>query len=329
MEKKLWVFKTVEDADRASRSVDNYNDELSSKYNYDSNVKNYKNIKIGDKIILIDKKKILGFAQIENIDISNGKKTIRRCPNPDCRSTNIEQRKTLKPLYRCNRGHVFDFPTETVMDVRKFTAYYPNNFKPIGTDNSSLHQLKPYYTNGYNRNNSIQLLSEQVLNLFDPSVQLVSADIRPLANEGKPKGNNSDNYQSNNIDERSSVYRQIKERRGQQKFRTDLFERYGVICMMTGCGIKDILEAAHINPYRGINDNHLDNGLILRADIHTLFDLDLIGIDPQTLAVHCHPKIVDEYGNIHKKQLLYRDNSKPSMEALSTRWKIFNNNRSQ
>ena len=32
-------------------------------------------------------------------------------------------------------------------------------------------------------------------------------------------------------------------------------------------------------PYRGTKDNHPDNGLLLRADIHTLFDLDMIGID--------------------------------------------------
>jgi HNH endonuclease len=34
----------------------------------------------------------------------------------------------------------------------------------------------------------------------------------------------------------------------------------------------DILEAAHISPYRGEEDNHPENGLLLRADLHTLFD---------------------------------------------------------
>jgi hypothetical protein len=329
MEQYLWVLKTVGDADRASRSVDHYNDELSSKYNYDSNVKNYKNIKIGDKIILIDKKKILGFAQIEDIDISDGKKTIRRCPEPECHSTNIEQRKTLMPPYRCNRGHVFDLPTEIVTDVKKFTAYYANTFKPIGTDDTSLYRLRPYYSNGYNRNNSIQLLAVQALNLFDPSVRPVTARMRPSAVEGNIDENGSYDYESNNADERPHVYRQIKERRGQQKFRAALFDRYGVICMVTECEIKDILEAAHINPYRGLNDNHLGNGLIMRADIHTLFDLDLIGIDPQTLTVHCHHKIAAEYGNFHKKQLHCPEDRKPSMAALATRWKIFNENTSQ
>ena len=56
-------------------------------------------------------------------------------------------------------------------------------------------------------------------------------------------------------------------------------------CMVSGCQLVDLLEAAHIRPYRGENDNHPSNGLLLRADLHTLFDLDLLGIDPETLLV--------------------------------------------
>jgi len=33
-------------------------------------------------------------------------------------------------------------------------------------------------------------------------------------------------------------------------------------------------------PYRGIHTNDLDNGLLLRADVHTLFDRGLLRIDP-------------------------------------------------
>ena len=51
----------------------------------------------------------------------------------------------------------------------------------------------------------------------------------------------------------------------------------------------DIVEAAHIWPYRGRDDNHPDNGLLLRADLHTLFDLDLMGIEPDSLETRLHP----------------------------------------
>jgi hypothetical protein len=78
-------------------------------------------------------------------------------------------------------------------------------------------------------------------------------------------------------DWRVSAFRQIKERRGQQKFRNILRERYGESCMVSGCCLMDVIEAAHIAPYRGEKDNHPANGILLRADLHTLFDLDLLG----------------------------------------------------
>ncbi len=39
------------------------------------------------------------------------------------------------------------------------------------------------------------------------------------------------------------------------------------------------LEAAHIIPYRGPQTNHPTNGLLLRADMHDLFDLGLVAVD--------------------------------------------------
>ena len=84
-------------------------------------------------------------------------------------------------------------------------------------------------------------------------------------------------------DRRGLIWRQIKERRGQQSFRDALRKRYGDRCLVTGCRLLDVLEAAHIRPYRGENDNYVGNGLLLRADIHTLFDLNLLGIEPQQM----------------------------------------------
>jgi HNH endonuclease len=43
-----------------------------------------------------------------------------------------------------------------------------------------------------------------------------------------------------------------------------------------------------IRPYRGDHDNDPKNGLLLRTDLHTLFDLNLLGIKPDTLTVIIH-----------------------------------------
>jgi predicted restriction endonuclease len=45
------------------------------------------------------------------------------------------------------------------------------------------------------------------------------------------------------------------------------------------------LEAAHILPYRGRHTNHTANGLLLRSDLHTLFDLKLIAVDVEGMTL--------------------------------------------
>ena len=86
-------------------------------------------------------------------------------------------------------------------------------------------------------------------------------------------------------DERERAFRAIRLRRGQAAFRSALMEAYGRRCAITGCAVEDVLEAAHITPYVGSLTNHVSNGLLLRADLHTLFDCGLLAIDPKTRRV--------------------------------------------
>ena len=83
------------------------------------------------------------------------------------------------------------------------------------------------------------------------------------------------------------VERQIRERRRQERFRDLLRARHGNRCLVTGCAVLAVLEAAHIKPYRGEDDNHPENALLLRSDVHTLFDLDLLGIEPDRWRLSC------------------------------------------
>lgn len=130
-------------------------------------------------------------------------------------------------------------------------------------------------------------------------------------------------YSPQAFDSRPLVKRQIRERRGQRQFRKDLRQRYGTRCLVTGCAVLAVLEAAHIVPHRGENDNHAENGLLLRADIHTLFDLDLLGIQPEQLRVELHPDITKEYRDITGKSLNCASDRRPSHEALRLRYKRF------
>jgi putative restriction endonuclease len=86
-------------------------------------------------------------------------------------------------------------------------------------------------------------------------------------------------------DERERAIRAIRLRRGQPAFRAALLEAYGRRCAITGCAVEDVLEAAHITPYLGSLTNHVSNGLLLRADLHTLFDCGLLAVEPKTRTV--------------------------------------------
>jgi len=83
---------------------------------------------------------------------------------------------------------------------------------------------------------------------------------------------------ANQEDGRKQIERMVTLRQGQRSFRNALMNAYERRCAVTGCAVDDILEAAHISPYLGKHTNHVTNGLILRADIHTLFDRGLIKV---------------------------------------------------
>jgi hypothetical protein len=96
-------------------------------------------------------------------------------------------------------------------------------------------------------------------------------------------------------DMRRFEYRAIAVRQGQAKFRSALLSAYGG-CPVTGTTAAAVLEAAHISPHKGDPTNQLYNGLLLRADVHTLFDLFRITVTPDHV-IRVAPELLDsDYG---------------------------------
>ena|SRR5579864_8094201 len=129
-------------------------------------------------------------------------------------------------------------------------------------------------------------------------------------------------------DEREKKLREIVERRGQPDFRNKLITAYGGRCAVTGCDAVAALEAAHIVSYTGPQSNHVTNGLLLRADIHTLFDLDLIGIDPESLSISLAPAIRSTvFAKLQGQKLVLpaKAANAPNQDALIERWNRFRN----
>jgi hypothetical protein len=67
--------------------------------------------------------------------------------------------------------------------------------------------------------------------------------------------------------------RAIAMRKGQAAFRQMLMDAYGGRCAVTGTDVGHAIEAAQICPYNGLDTNVVQNGILLRADWHVLFDL--------------------------------------------------------
>ena len=96
------------------------------------------------------------------------------------------------------------------------------------------------------------------------------------------------------------ITRSIQARRSQHRFRQMLLKLYNGQCAITRCRVRELLEAAHVKPYSGAGDYRPQNGLLLRADIHTLFDLGLIKIHPHSLSVRVDERISDpQYRKLH------------------------------
>jgi hypothetical protein len=78
----------------------------------------------------------------------------------------------------------------------------------------------------------------------------------------------------------------------QAQFSAALLHAYAKCCAVTGCQIEETLEAAHIIPFCLSHNCDPWNGILLRSDLHRLFDLNLMRIDPVTTAVQFEPSIL-------------------------------------
>jgi HNH endonuclease len=88
----------------------------------------------------------------------------------------------------------------------------------------------------------------------------------------------------------------VKGRLGQGAFRVLVTEAYHRRCAVTGERTLPVLEAAHIKPYAKSGPNLTRNGLLLRSDLHKLFDIGYLTVTPE-LRVEVSKRIKQEYEN--------------------------------
>lgn len=166
-------------------------------------------------------------------------------------------------------------------------------------------------------------LNPKAAPILDPESDVLEAtasaemDQEAAADSGVPE----DDY-----DARLRAFRQIVARRGQSGFRAALIQAYQGRCAITACDALAALEGAHLRPYRGPKSNDVTNGLLLRADIHTLFDLRLLAADPESKHVVISKSLAGtQYEALSTRQLADPTAAwqRPSQETLKVVWRAF------
>ena len=89
----------------------------------------------------------------------------------------------------------------------------------------------------------------------------------------------------------------VNPRPGQGIFRALLTDFYSRKCAITGERTLPVLEAAHIKPYALVQRHELANGLLLRSDLHKLFDEGYLSIDPKERRLLVSKRIREEFEN--------------------------------
>jgi len=98
--------------------------------------------------------------------------------------------------------------------------------------------------------------------------------------------------------------RQVSVRIGQPAFRAELVRKYGSICAFSGPAPAEALEACHLYSYAEIGRHDIEGGLLLRRDLHRLFDQGLLAVTPDgTIDVADSLKEYDLYSRLHAQQL--------------------------
>lgn len=116
--------------------------------------------------------------------------------------------------------------------------------------------------------------------------------------------------------ERYGAPQLVKPRRGQGAFRLAVTDAYGRQCAISGGKVLPALEAAHIRAYRDGGEHEVSNGLLLRRDIHSVFDAGYVTFDDDLrLVVSDTVRTIFNNGNEYRRLHGHRLNV-PSDSAL-------------
>lgn len=266
-----WLFLAAGD-DRQHAGNRGYDDQPDTHYSWDSTVPNHANPHVGDRIALWDKRVLLGMSVIDRIDSTSGLKTLNRCPSGG--SASMKERKRSKPRFRCSRcASEFEMPAMVERAVTVYRSSHEAGFTDLRgeLDASTLRDCC---------HSPKSQLSLRPLNW--------ARFLAELGNRSATRLTNTSHAAAVAGGHRRSTCRV---RIGQAAFRGELLRAFGYECAFTGPAPPQALEAAHLYSYARHETHDTHGALLLRRDIHRLFDEGLLAIDPANLTIDLSPEL--------------------------------------
>lgn len=266
---------------------DGYPDDPPRTYAWDSTVANHERPRAGDLIALWDRAHLLGVSRIESIRTASGTKERHRCPA--CTKTGFKARQGISPRYRCPSCKAeFDQPVTEEVTIKTFRSLHAEAWIDLSGSGTSA-GIRQCCLQPKSQQSIREVHWDKLADHVGPSA---SAAMRQLGavGTGSPGGH------------RKSVARV---RIGQGKFRDKCLERFDSVCAFTGRQPTDALEAAHLYSFAALGTHEEGGGLLLRRDMHRLFDLKHLAVCPKKGTIRACPHLKDypAYAALHGQPL--------------------------
>ena len=284
-----WLMLTT-GSDRQHGGNEGYDDDPARYYSWDSTVPNHSRPSEGDFIALWDKKALLGVSAIASITEWKARKVLQRCPVCDRASIKIRRRRA--PKYRCHNQkclHEFEKPQTEEVEVHAYRSEHSSSWCDLGGQIGAA-DLRSLCTHPKSMLSIRELEWSRLRDRLDSVDWRASFDLIErsvvIANHGFGRRN-------------------VRVRKGQAAFRRLMLDRFGEVCAFTGSQPSQVLEAAHLYSYAALGNHQSHGGLMLRRDVHRLFDLGLLSVNPRDNTLDVHPGLrpYTAYADLHGKIL--------------------------
>jgi predicted RNA-binding Zn-ribbon protein involved in translation (DUF1610 family) len=213
---------------------------------------------------------------IDSIATQEATKLLKKCPK--CNLAGIKARTSKQPLYKCYKcGWEFNKPFVKKVQVLQYESHYAAGW--IDLKGVLLGpQLRSLCRSSDDQHSFRPLVWPAFIKALNDKGYRVEIDML-VKTESLIKGGHKN--------------RLVRVRVGQGQFRQKLLDQFGSVCAFTGKAPREALEACHLYSYAKDAAHHDDGGLLIRRDLHTMFDLGMIAVNPASKEISISEELAD------------------------------------